>query len=205
MFGVLINLPPRKRVKKLQKDARKLVGRGRHRAEALREVLPEPATLVAEIRGQALPAVEAAREQAERAREQAERVRRRRNRRRPSGVIVVAALIALGAVVAYLLFARRDMEPAYLASSPDEPDTAPAGDPGPSGEERRGTTSEVRTSDAQSSQNPAASVAGTRTTEPVTATSQAPSFGGVTNGYGATQQPRAAWDLPSPSSRGTTL
>ena len=121
------------RTKRLRHEARALSDRGLHRAEDLREALPEPSDLLSDLRGQSLPVVEAAREQADRVRH------RRQGSARKS--LLIAAFVALAAVIAYALFSRRDKEPAFLVRTPEDPTAPSVDDHGPGGESDEPSTS----------------------------------------------------------------
>lgn len=111
------------RADRIRHDARKLAKRGKHRAETLREALPEPAELISELKDRAEPVIEAAKEQAEKAPMQ------KRKKSRSKKPLLFIALAVIGAVVAYLILSRRDHEPAYLREEPDEPPAWPADQP----------------------------------------------------------------------------
>lgn len=100
--------------------------RGKHRAEALRESLPEADEVLATLREQA----ETLREQAEpvlkAAREQVEKSAGTPKKKRSKKPFLFIGLAVVGAVLAYLFFAKRDKEPAYLMDEPESPDVAPA-------------------------------------------------------------------------------
>lgn len=94
-----------------------LRGRKRHRVEAVRESLPQALDeALGELKTQAQPVVDRA---------------LRRKQRRSKKPLALLLLLAAGAVVAYLLWNRRDQEPAYLAGTPDEPDATPDASPSP--------------------------------------------------------------------------
>ena len=192
---------PASRKSRFSRDARALAGRGLHRAEELRESLPEAADVLSDLREQAQPVVEAAREQAGRV--------RHRGRNRSRKPMILAVLIAVGVAVAYLLFSRRDKEPAFLMPAPQTPAAPAADDLGPGGTDPGG---------AQEPSAPVVDEAAERPTyrapEPVVApTAQATpaspaqateaishgTFRPDSNGAYGGPQPRAQaeWDLPS--------
>ncbi len=127
---------PTSRADRARHEARSLakrgLARGRHSAEtlresaeALREALPEAGAVLADLREQAEPVLRAAREQAEKT----PLPQRKRSRSKKPFVFVAFAVI--GAVIAYILYAKRDDEPAYLMHEPDAPDASPADPPAP--------------------------------------------------------------------------
>ncbi len=132
-----IPTPRKSKQQRMQKRARKqmrqgrhaigqLVGRGRHRAEALRESLPAADDVIHDLRDQAQPMMDRA----------MEATGRKKQRRSRKPFLLVGFLVIVG-VVAYIFFSRRDQEPAYLMTEPDRPDTEPAtgpSTPAPSGE-----------------------------------------------------------------------
>ncbi|MFA7248378.1 MAG: hypothetical protein WC273_01975 [Dehalococcoidia bacterium] len=101
------------------------VERGRARMESLAETISNEgvAEFIEELRQDAAPIIERAVPMIERA------TKRRRRRRKPQIALALLALSAVAAVIAYLLWQRRDEEPAYLMHSPDLPDLTPAGTP----------------------------------------------------------------------------
>ena len=178
-----------------RRDARALADRGLHRAEELRDALPEPSELLSELRGQAQPVVEAAREQANRVRP---------HRRRSRKPIVIAAVLALGALVAFVILSRRDKEPAILMQAPEPPLAPPTDEPGPDATDEPSAPSDASTTTNgvgyRSSEPVVAPTAQSTASTPATSTgttygSDRPS----TNGSYGGVQPRAqaAWDLPS--------
>ena len=82
--------------------------------------------LIEELRHEAGPLIERAVPMIEQV---AEHVSGRRKRRRSKLPFIVVGLLAVAGVVAYLLWQRRDEEPAYLVHEPDLPDVTPAGMP----------------------------------------------------------------------------
>ena len=125
------------RADRVRHDARSLaqrgIERGRHRAEALRDALPEPLDIIADLREQAEPVIRAAREQVDRAPAPPKKSRSKKP-------LLVIALAVVGAVVAYLLFSKRDNEPAYLVHEPDAPDESPAEPSSPGGVSENGSS-----------------------------------------------------------------
>lgn len=177
---------------------------------------------MSDLRERAEPVLKAAREQAEpvleAAREQVEKAQvPQRKRSRSKKPFFLLGLVVIGAVVAYLIFSRRDQEPAYLMEEPDEPQDSPAQQPSP-GMSQNGSSPEGAPSgspaapingegvperaSAQMASEPAqptqaSSSAPAPASNPYASTS-APGFGPASTSY----QPRAqvaAWDLP-PSS-----
>lgn len=125
------------RADRVRHDARSLaqrgIERGRHSAEALRDALPEPSDVIADLREQAEPVIRAAREQVDRAPAPPKKSRSKKP-------LLVIALAVVGAVVAYLLFSKRDNEPAYLVHEPDAPDESPAEPSSPGGMSQNGSS-----------------------------------------------------------------
>ncbi len=119
----------RRQLEHRSRGARRLAGRlmdrGKHRAEAIRDSLPEPEEVMNDLREQAQPVVE-------RARERAMQASGRKRSRSKKPLLLIALLAVAAGVAAYLLFIRRDQEPAYLMTEPDRPDVEPAS-PAPSG------------------------------------------------------------------------
>ncbi|MEX1022518.1 MAG: hypothetical protein WD058_05160 [Dehalococcoidia bacterium] len=120
-------------------QARALAERGMHRAEALRhslsdslgDSLPDAQDRLHDLREQAQPVLDRARE---RAMDMAvERGLRRKRSRSKKPLLLVALLAIAGGVAAYIYFSRRDEEPAYLVHEPDAPDAEPAGPTSPGG------------------------------------------------------------------------
>jgi|GEM_PF-2813831 len=178
-----------------------------------------------ELREQAEPALKLAREQARQqaepmlkaARERAEKAsipqRKQSRSKRP---FLLLGLVMIGAVVAYLIFSRRDQEPAYLMEEPDEPQDSPAQQPSPGMSQNGGSPDSAPSgtpstingegvperASAQMAAEPAqptqaSSSAPAPASNPYASTN-APGFGPASTSY----QPRAqvaAWDLP-PSS-----
>jgi len=203
-----------------QSIATRSLARGRHRAEALRDALPEAGDVLAELREQAEPVLRAAREQAEKA------PLPQRKRSRSKKPFVFLALLALGAVIAYILFSKRDEDPAYLMHEPDAPDASPVDPPSP-GATVNGSTptdspavSSVTSDDeidvpervsAYMAGEPAQPSPTTQPSAPAMtsvprATSDASAFGPSSFSYSPHAQV-AAWDLPSssiPPMRGQT-
>lgn len=97
------------------------LSRGRRRASALAETIVDDAVadLVQGIEHATAPLIERA----------TGRSRRRQHRGRT--LALAACALALGAGVAYLLWRRRDQQPAYLVEEPERPHVAPAGSPPP--------------------------------------------------------------------------
>ncbi len=128
------------RADRVRHDARSLaqrgIERGRHRAEALRETLPEPAELISDLRQQAEPVIRAAREQVEKA----PATRKKSRSKKP---LLLLALAVAGAVIAYFFFTRRDHEPAYLKYEPKSPDESPAEPSTPGGVSQNGPSPDV--------------------------------------------------------------
>lgn len=224
------------RAERVRHDARSIaqrgLERGRHRAEALRDALPEPGDVMTELREQAEPVLKAAREQAEpalkSAREQAEPMLKaareqaekapipQRKQSRSKKPFLLLGLLVIGAVVAYLIFSRRDQEPAYLMEEPDEPQDSPAQQPSP-GMSQNGSAPDSTPSGMPSTVNGedvperASAQMASEPAQPTQASSSAPAP--ASNPYASTNapgsgpnsmsyQPRAqvaAWDLP-PSS-----
>src|SRR3546814_636317 len=112
------------RAERARHDARSFalrgLERGRHRAEALREALPEAGEVLADLREQAEPVLKAALERADQV-----PVKQRKQSRSKKPLLFIALAI-VGAVVAYLFFAKRDKDPAYLMREPDAPEGSPA-------------------------------------------------------------------------------
>lgn len=175
---------------------------------------------MSDLREQAEPMVKAAREQAEpvlkAAREQADKasIPQRKKQSRSKKPIFLLGFLIVGAVVAYLIFSRRDQEPAYLMEEPDEPQDSPAQQPSP-GESQNGSAPDGSSPNTPSSINGEGvpeRVSAQITSEPAQPTQASSSAPGV-NPYAPTNasaftpasmtyQPRAqvaAWDLP-PSS-----
>ncbi len=236
------------------------LARGRHSAEALREALPEAGDVLAELRHQAEPVLAATREQAEpalkaareqaepvlkaareqaepalkAAREQVEKAPVQRKRSRSKKPFVLLALVVVGAVIAYLLLAKRDQDPAYLMQEPDAPDESPAVPPtpdasvngssssdDPSVSTPTGSTEDPATEDVDVPERVSAFMAGepaqpSPTSSPgltstpsngtPRASADAPRSGTASASYAPGAQV-AAWDLPSssiPPMRGQT-
>jgi hypothetical protein len=129
-----------------RKQFGKAAERGRKRAERLVHQLPDLreeilAGVVQDVRRQAEPVVDRALRQAEPLVEQAMRQaaplveratgRKRRARRRGAVGLALIALLAGFALAGYILWQRRDKEPARLVSEPDEPSRTPASSPSP--------------------------------------------------------------------------
>lgn len=139
MLGIPSNLRQRKQkrarnqVRQGAHDARhalgRMAGRGKHRAEVLRDSLPAADDLVHDLRDQAQPVVDRARKNALKAAEQATGRKRSRSKK----PFLLVGFLVLAGVVAYIFFSRRDQEPAYLVSEPDRPDIEPATGPSSSG------------------------------------------------------------------------
>lgn len=205
---------PMSRKSRLRREARAFADRGLHRAEELRAALPEASDVLSDLREQALPVMEAARPMVEAARGQAARAQaargktQRSSRRRP---LLIAALIAIGAVVAFYLFSRRDKEPAFLMPTPDEPITPAADDPEPGGIAETPPAPVADQTTERSWTTPSSArveepvVAPTAASAPTSSTmSQAAGQSadgarpGLNGSYGGGYQPRAqaAWDLP---------
>lgn len=134
------------RADRVRHDARSMamrgLERGRHRAEALRDAMPEGGHLisdlrdqVSDLRDQAEPVLKAARDKAEKTPITPQK------KSRSKKPFVLIALAVVGAVIAYVILSRRGHEPAYLSEEPDEPDTSPA-EPPTYGATRNGWTSE---------------------------------------------------------------
>ena len=161
--------------------------------------------MLAELREQAEPVLRAAREQAEKA------PLPQRRRSRSKKPFIFAALAVVGAVIAYIVFAKRGNEPAYLMDEPDAPDASPADSPAPAATVN-GTASEGVSTTGPTGGDPtdvperaSASMAGALA-QPTQASSSA--FAGLPRAsveapsFTPAYQPRAqvaAWDLP-PSS-----
>jgi len=135
MFGISIR-PPRLP----GRHARKAADRGLHRAESLRESLPEAHEVrdaidgaLEELRDQAMPMLQKAQPMVEKAQPMVQKAlgRKRRRSRKP---LLLLVLLAAGAAVAYFLWNRRDEEPAYLAKDPDQPNVTPDASPSPGGD-----------------------------------------------------------------------
>lgn len=199
---------PRSQRKRVERETRTLAERGRERADRLREALPEAGEFLDDLREQAEPMVKAAREQAEpmvkaardraepmvqAARERAEQARPRK-RRRSKRPLVIIGLVALAALVAFLIFRKRDEEPAYLMSEPERPDMSPA-HPTPTGGAGDGAWSDPGDRPAEPTGEPAASGFASRSSA-----AQPPAFGVPRAASDAAHQPAsrdaAAWDLP---------
>jgi hypothetical protein len=105
------------------------VERGRARMESLAEQISNETVgeLLDDLRHEAAPIAARAMPILERAAERA--TGRRRKSRKPKVALVILGLLALAGVVAYLLWQRRDEEPAFLMPQPDEPDLTPAQTP----------------------------------------------------------------------------
>lgn len=194
------------RAERMRHDAREMamrgLERGRHRAEALRESLPEAAELISDLRDQAEPVLKAAREQA------AGTPLAQKKKSRSKKPLIFIALAVAGAVVAYLIWSKRDHEPAYLMEEPDVPDTSPADAPSGSG---NGSTPDADPSPGVNGvpERASAYMAG-EPARPTQAGSASPSVPSTpTSSQESTSQPStfgyqpraqvAAWDLP-PSS-----
>jgi hypothetical protein len=133
MFGTL-TLPSisRKRLAQRQKQLTKAAGRGRKRAEAFVDSLPDAAELrenltqdrvneiVRDVRRQAEPLVERA------------TGRRRRSRRRGTIGLAIALVMLTVAIVGFVLWQRREKEPATLIEAPQQPRSTPGNSPEPS-------------------------------------------------------------------------
>lgn len=171
---------PQSQRARMQREASTLASRGRHRAEQWRESLPEAGELLSDLREQAEPVVKAARDRAEQA-----RPGKRRRSRRP---LLIIGVLALGALVAFLIFRRRDEEPARLMGEPGQPETPTAGEPAPGG----------ATNGTWGNEPGHVSEAMIQSTAPEAAPSPRPSpFGGLPGDTGSPPSPRAAaWDLP---------
>src|SRR5690606_19498763 len=119
-----------KRAQKGARRARRMAGRyldrGKHRAEALRDSLPPADEVMQDLREQAQPMMEKARDRA------LEATGRKRSRSKKRYFLFAVLAVAAG-IAAYVFFTRRDNEPAYLMPQPDEPDTTPATGPSSDG------------------------------------------------------------------------
>ena len=205
---------PRSRADRARHEAHSLARRGlasgrqraeslREGAEALRDSLPEAGSVLADLRDQAEPVLRAAREQAERA------PLPQRKRSRSKKPFIFAAVAVLGAVIAYILFAKRGEEPAFLVDEPDAPRVSPADPPSPAatvnGSAPESTPAPTAVDDTDVPERASASMAA-GLAQPAQASSSA--FAGLprasvdTPSFTPAYQPRAqvaAWDLP-PSS-----
>jgi len=113
-------------------DARQIeraVDRARSRIESIAETVSNETVgeILEDLRHEAAPIAARAVPILERAAERA--TGRRRKSRKPKIALIALGLIAVAGVVAYLLWQRRDEEPAYLMHSPDRPDLTPAQTP----------------------------------------------------------------------------
>lgn len=149
------------------------VERGRERMESIADSISHELTqenmnaLIEGLRHEAAPMVERAMPMIGQAVERA--TGRKKRRARSKLPFIVAAVIAIAGIVAYLLWPRRDEQPAYLMHAPDDPDIKPVSmppsapsagpsDPAPSDDEPVRETPVVTAQDAVS---PAREFAGT--------------------------------------------
>ena len=117
-------------------DARQIeraVERGRERMESIADSISHELTqdnmnaLIEGLRQEAVPMVERAMPMIELAVERA--TGRKKRRARSKMPFVVAAVVAVAGILAYLLWQRRDEQPAYLLHTPDDPDIKPVSMP----------------------------------------------------------------------------
>ena len=139
------------RTDRVRHDARSLaqrgIERGKHRAEALRDALPEPSDVISDLREQAEPVLRAAREQVDKA------PAAPKKKSRSKKPLFFVALAVVGAVVAYLVFSKRGNEPAYLTHEPDEPGESPAEPSSPGGVSQNGSSPDATPSQPSSPVN----------------------------------------------------
>ncbi|MGE3856320.1 MAG: hypothetical protein AB7G21_05135 [Dehalococcoidia bacterium] len=113
-------------------DARQLeraVERARSRIESIAETVSNETVgeILEDLRHEAAPIAARAVPILERAAERA--TGRRRKSRKPKIALIAAGVVAVAGLVAYILWQRRDEEPAYLTQTPDRPDLTPAQTP----------------------------------------------------------------------------
>lgn len=113
-------------------DARQLeraVERARSRIESIAETVSNETVgeILEDLRHEAAPIAARAVPILERAAERA--TGRRRKSRKPKIALIAAGVVAVAGLVAYILWQRRDEEPAYLTQTPDRPDLTPAHTP----------------------------------------------------------------------------
>lgn len=120
----MLGMPNNSRTR-AEKRLSRLARRGRDRADSLRDSLPDPQDLMDDLRDQAQPVMERTRKSA------TEAVNRATGRKpaRSKKPFALLALLLVAGVVAYVIFNRRDNEPAKLVVKPEQPDLQPASGP----------------------------------------------------------------------------
>jgi len=193
MLGMSNN--PRTRA---EKRLSRLARSGRHRADSLRDSLPDPQDLMDDLRDQAQPVMERTRKSATQA------VNRATGRKpaRSKKPFALVALLLIAGVVAYVIFNRRDKEPAKLVAEPDQPDLQPASGPSSSPSTPVNGSPSTGGSPMSPSGSPVATPSGVGASASMGSTT--PSAGrpiGASPTLGRTDvrpSPRmAAWDLPA--------
>lgn len=213
MLGMSNN--PRTRA---EKRLSRLARSGRHRADSLRESLPDPQDLMDDLRDQAQPVMERTRRSA------TDAVNRATGRKpaRSKKPFALVALLVLAGVVAYVILNRRDKEPAKLVVEPDQPDLQPASGPSSpaapvNGSPSNGSPMSPSTPSGSPMASPSSTATASTSASPTVASS-APSAMGAPTSNGSTAphaarpsgasptlgrtdvrpSPRmAAWDLPT--------
>jgi len=124
----------RKTASKAQARAKKrflrFVSFGRHQADAFRDSLPEAQKAAQSAASRAANTAQHLaddlRDQAQPAVDRALKAAGRKPRRSKKPYIAIALFAVLAGIAAYVIFSRRDQEPAYLMTEPDQPDVEPA-------------------------------------------------------------------------------
>ena len=127
----------RKTANRAQARAKKrflrFVSFGRHQADAFRDSLPEAQKAAQSAANRAANTAQHLaddlRDQAQPAMDRALKAAGRKPRRSKKPYIAIALFAVLGGIAAYVIFSRRDQEPAYLMTEPDQPDVEPATGP----------------------------------------------------------------------------